>query len=303
MPTDQAQTPDLSLLQPLHVVLVSRTSDSLRHKLVRNRMFGSQIVVDAYPDLAAFFAAPTGQLDLLMLDLTSAHDFHCEQLQALHLSQPQLPIYGYTLSETSSQPPLPFLTHLRNPSMHSLYQTLQEEVRKLLHPPSAAVELRIVPVQEPQPNQPSSGRPAALDPVLPAENRNRTLLPSKRKVPPMSAMSRSLQAALRGIEGATAVAIVDYHNARMLGSAGGGINLELACAGNTEVVRAKMRVMDRLGIQGSIEDMLITLDTQYHIIYLVPGMSLFLYLVLQKDQANLALARYKLKALGAELRV
>ena len=88
-----------------------------------------------------------------------------------------------------------------------------------------------------------------------------------------------------------------------LGTLGSGLNLDMAAAGNTEVVRAKLRTMESLGIQGSIEDILITLDTQYHIIYLVPNKSLFMYLVLSKDRANLAMARYKLKALTADLKI
>ncbi|MBB5363648.1 hypothetical protein HNQ08_002754 [Deinococcus humi] len=33
----------------------------------------------------------------------------------------------------------------------------------------------------------------------------------------------------------------------------------------------------------------------------MPGQSLFLYLVLAKDKANFAMARYKLKALGKDI--
>ncbi|GGJ28810.1 hypothetical protein [Deinococcus roseus] len=119
----------------------------------------------------------------------------------------------------------------------------------------------------------------------------------------MSTINETIDAALNTIDGSTAAALVDYQSGMALGMKGSGINLELAAAGNTDVVRAKMRTMESLGIKGGIEDILITLDNQYHIIYLIPGTPLFLYLVLQKDRANLALARYKLKALGSEVRV
>nr|WP_223303981.1 hypothetical protein [Dokdonella koreensis] len=78
----------------------------------------------------------------------------------------------------------------------------------------------------------------------------------------------------------------------MLGKAGTGIDLDLAAAGNTEVVRAKLKTMKSLGLNDTIEDILITLGKQYHIIRPVvakPG--LFVYLVLDKARSNLALAR------------
>ncbi len=109
------------------------------------------------------------------------------------------------------------------------------------------------------------------------------------------------------IDGAIGVALVDYTSGMALGQAGGGaLNMDVAGAGNTEVVRAKLRTMEALGLHERIEDILITLDTQYHIIRLLgdkSGMGLFLYLALNKSQANLALARHKLATLEATLEV
>jgi CheY-like chemotaxis protein len=107
------------------------------------------------------------------------------------------------------------------------------------------------------------------------------------------------------IEGALAVALVDYRNGMTLGVAGGnGLNLEVAAAGNTEVVRSKMRVMERLGIKGSIEDILITLDAQFHLIRLMqskPGV--FLYLAIAKDRGTLGMARLRLSDIEAKLQI
>ncbi|WP_170928616.1 DUF4388 domain-containing protein [Deinococcus hopiensis] len=119
----------------------------------------------------------------------------------------------------------------------------------------------------------------------------------------MANVKDTLDAALRTIDGAIAAALVDYGSGMALGMLGSGVNLEVAAAGNTEVVRAKMRTMEMLGIQGGIEDILITLDKQYHILYIVPNQKLFMYLVLSKDQSNLAMARYKLRTLTQDLSV
>lgn len=98
------------------------------------------------------------------------------------------------------------------------------------------------------------------------------------------------------IDGALGAALVDHTSGMTLGVAGGaGMNLEMAAAGNTELVRAKMRTIAGLGLKEDIEDILVTLGETYHLIRLVGDHdSLFLYLVLNKDKANLAMARYRL---------
>lgn len=96
------------------------------------------------------------------------------------------------------------------------------------------------------------------------------------------------------IDGALCAALVDANSGMMLGSAGQGVDLDVAAAGNTEVVRAKMKTMKALNLRDEIEDILITLGKQYHVIRPVgksPG--LFFYLVLDKTRSNLALARRK----------
>ena len=114
----------------------------------------------------------------------------------------------------------------------------------------------------------------------------------------MANLSNSLTAAMQ-ISGAIGVAIVDLDSGMTLGQAGGGalLNLDVAAAGNTEVVRAKMRTMNDLDLNDEIEDVLITLGKQYHIIRPVRtkgGAGLFMYLALEKDKANLAMARHKI---------
>ncbi|MFH0133448.1 hypothetical protein [Variovorax sp. EL159] len=95
-------------------------------------------------------------------------------------------------------------------------------------------------------------------------------------------------------DGALCAALVDSSSGMILGQIGSGVDLEVAAAGNTEVVRAKLRTMRDLGLNDVIEDILITLGKQYHIIRpMLKKEGLFVYLVLDKAKSNLALARRK----------
>lgn len=96
------------------------------------------------------------------------------------------------------------------------------------------------------------------------------------------------------IDGAMAVALVDSNSGMMLGSEGTGVDLDVAAAGNTEVVRAKMKTMKALKLNDEIDDILITLGRQYHIIRPIASKAgLFFYVVLDRNRSNLALARRK----------
>ena len=67
-------------------------------------------------------------------------------------------------------------------------------------------------------------------------------------------------------------------------------DLTAASAYNSELVKQKLKIMRTLGLSGAIEDMLITLTEQIHLIKLV-GPNTFLYLAVDRKQSNLALVR------------
>jgi hypothetical protein len=119
----------------------------------------------------------------------------------------------------------------------------------------------------------------------------------------MATIKQSLDEIL-SVDGALCCALVDSTSGMMLGSAGSGVDLELAAAGNTEVVRAKMKTMRSLGLNDVIEDILITLGKQYHIVRpMARKEGLFLYVVLDKAKSNLALARRKIQDVEKDLSV
>jgi len=122
----------------------------------------------------------------------------------------------------------------------------------------------------------------------------------------MANLTNSL-ATIMQLPGAIGVAIVDLESGMSLGQAGGGtLNLEVAAAGNTEVVRAKMRTMADLGLNEEIDDILITLGTQYHVIRPLRtkgSAGLFVYVALDKSRANLAMSRHKITEVSSTLTI
>jgi predicted regulator of Ras-like GTPase activity (Roadblock/LC7/MglB family) len=107
---------------------------------------------------------------------------------------------------------------------------------------------------------------------------------------------------LLSVDGAMCAAIVDGNSGMMLGSSGTGVDLEVAAAGNSEVVRSKLKTMRQLGLNDVIEDILITLGKQYHIIRpWARKEGVFIYFVLDRAKSNLALARRKAQDVDKEL--
>jgi hypothetical protein len=144
-----------------------------------------------------------------------------------------------------------------------------------------------------------------MDQVDKIAAKNKAKISTTESSNPMSSNLKECIDAAMSIDGAIAVALVDFRSGMCLAKGGGGnIDLDLAAAGNTEVVRAKLKTIDSLKLKKGIEDILITLVDQYHLIRLVPNnQGLFLYLVLDKVRGNLALARYKLTDIERLLKV
>ena len=128
-----------------------------------------------------------------------------------------------------------------------------------------------------------------------------------RKDPPGEAWMANVQNGLHkvmGIDGAIGVALVDVDAGLTLAMAGGGemLDIEAAGAGNLEVIRAKMQVIEQLGLDDRIEDILITLGRQYHLIRPLDRDSagLFLFVALDRERSNLGMARHQLNGIEVD---
>lgn len=118
-------------------------------------------------------------------------------------------------------------------------------------------------------------------------------------------MSKLNLDSLNQLAGFVGAALVDGDSGMaMVFTGGGSLNLEVAAAGNSDVLRTKRRVSQQLDLDDTIEDILISLGKQYHLIRpLAKASDLFAYYVLDKSKANLALARRKLAEVGDALEV
>ena len=119
----------------------------------------------------------------------------------------------------------------------------------------------------------------------------------------MATINESVQS-LMTVSGSVAASLVDFNNGMVLGKSGSGIDFDLAAAGHSEVVRAKLKTMRALKLGNALEDILITVGQQYHVIRpLAHKAGLYLYVVLDKADSNLAALRSKAAEIEAELSI
>lgn len=105
---------------------------------------------------------------------------------------------------------------------------------------------------------------------------------------------------LEELAGFIGACVADAESGMLINSIG-TFDFETAAAMNAEVVRAKLRAMEGLKLKDEIEDILISLGKQYHLIRpLVADRTLFIYMVLDRAKGNLGLARVALRNLEAK---
>jgi len=92
--------------------------------------------------------------------------------------------------------------------------------------------------------------------------------------------------------GYMAASLVDLESGMTLGlkSVRPDFDLAAASAYNSEMVKQKQKIMKALNLRTTLEDMLITLGDQIHVIRLVTPTT-FIYLCVDRSQSNLAIVR------------
>lgn len=100
----------------------------------------------------------------------------------------------------------------------------------------------------------------------------------------------------RQIDGSTGAAVIDTVQQAAIAMEGdGSIDLERAGRGNAEMINAKLETMAKLGLQDRIEDILITLPSQCHLIRPIDTEAgIYVYLVIDSAKTTAALARLRL---------
>jgi predicted regulator of Ras-like GTPase activity (Roadblock/LC7/MglB family) len=111
-------------------------------------------------------------------------------------------------------------------------------------------------------------------------------------MPSEKVLSEVLDKIAADANGFIAASLVDLDSGMTLAvkAARTDFDLTAASAYNSELVKQKLKIMRTLGLSGTIEDMLITLTDQIHLVKLV-GPNTFLYLSVDKKQSNLAIVR------------
>ena len=95
------------------------------------------------------------------------------------------------------------------------------------------------------------------------------------------------------VSGVIATAVVDLESGMTLAAKSNRPEFDLAVASayNSELVKQKMKIMRALNLKSSLEDMLLTLTDQFHLIRFLPGGTSFLYLAADRSGTNLAILR------------
>lgn len=111
----------------------------------------------------------------------------------------------------------------------------------------------------------------------------------------INVLDKFIQDIKNNVPGFIAVSVTEIKSGVSYASASADPNFDpnLASAYNLEVAKAKLNVLRILGLEDKekIEDILITLTNQIHVIDIAPSGNYFIYLAVDSTKANLGITR------------
>lgn len=109
----------------------------------------------------------------------------------------------------------------------------------------------------------------------------------------------------KNIQGYIAMSICDIETGECLFSESldENFDIDLASACNLEVVNAKLKAIDALDLTESIDNIVIHLETQIHIIDITPSRKYFIYLSVDSTKATIGLVKSMLKKYKKEIEI
>lgn len=161
---------------------------------------------------------------------------------------------------------------------------------RLLSAKSSHVSGEIVPLHRGEILPPEGGE------VLPPQRGE--VIEERAEMSHQQDLDNFLNATANDLTGFIGASVVDLDTGMALASVShfGDFDLEVAAAYNSEMIKAKFKAMEALGIgRGSLQDMLLTLEDQYHLINILDN-NLFVYVAAFSSQTNLALMRNVVKS-------
>jgi hypothetical protein len=111
---------------------------------------------------------------------------------------------------------------------------------------------------------------------------------------------------LSTIDGVVGAALVDWSTGLALGSVPSSVDMENSIASGVDLIRAALRIRGAVESDDEIEDIVATLGRTFHVVRPLFGRSkaeLFLYVILDKAEANLLIAKHQMKKFDDALEV
>jgi predicted regulator of Ras-like GTPase activity (Roadblock/LC7/MglB family) len=110
----------------------------------------------------------------------------------------------------------------------------------------------------------------------------------------------AMLAPLQRISGFVLASLVDADSGMVLGavSVDDGMSVPVASAGAADAINALSLMTSRLALPGDLEDVIVTLNSHYHLVQVftsTPAGQLILLVTLNRRSANLAMARHEVR--------